>query len=264
MTHLYMWHDTPNVEHAETVVVHRQVTWLIRDMTQSCVTWRICICDMTHQTSNMRTLLLLITWWTTAWDSVICVTWLIHMCDMTHSYVWHDSFICVTWLSHTCDRTHLYVWHDTPIVEHDMLHSVVHHSIFSFHCNSLQLNCCSTCDVTHQTLRMACSTLDSRDMAHNNVVIWHTTICDMTHINVWHVTQQRVTWHTSMCDVTHNNVWYNTQQCVTHCRCSTSGNLLHFYLKIAMHCCITLESNPIFKHKCSRSPDVEQPHKSNF
>ena len=40
-----------------------------------------------------------------------CVTWLIHMCDMTHSYVWHDSFICdmthsyVTWLIHILIHT---------------------------------------------------------------------------------------------------------------------------------------------------------------
>jgi len=110
------------------------------DVTRSCVTWLIHICDMTH----------IYVWH----DSFICVTWLIHMCvtrhihmcEMTHIYVWHDSFICVTWLldiartahlcvwrdsimcawynstwlvhmcvtwpNHMCDMTHLYVWHD--------------------------------------------------------------------------------------------------------------------------------------------------------
>jgi len=50
-----------------------------------CVTWRIHICAMRH-------------------DSFIRVTWLIHMCD-----TWHDSFICVTWLIHMCDVVvHIY------------------------------------------------------------------------------------------------------------------------------------------------------------
>ena len=44
-----------------------------------------------------------------AYDS--CVTWIIHVCDLTHSFVWHDLFICVTWLIHVYDMTHSYVWH---------------------------------------------------------------------------------------------------------------------------------------------------------
>jgi len=92
------------------------------DMTHSCVTWLILMCDMTpsymwhdsrshwHGTSDAflssfcggcgcerceRECVY-------AWERVcICVTWLIYICDMTHSYVWHNSFICVTCLDLT-------------------------------------------------------------------------------------------------------------------------------------------------------------------
>ena len=30
----------------------------------------------------------------------MCVTWLVCMCDVTHSWVWHKSFISVTWFIH--------------------------------------------------------------------------------------------------------------------------------------------------------------------
>ena len=40
---------------------------------------------------------------------VVCVTWLVCMCDMTHSYVWHVSFVYVTTLNCMCDITQLYM-----------------------------------------------------------------------------------------------------------------------------------------------------------
>jgi len=64
--------------------------------TYICVTWFICMCNMTH----------LYAWH----DSLIRVTWIIAMCDTTYSYVQYDSFVRVIWLNHIESKTHAHIW----------------------------------------------------------------------------------------------------------------------------------------------------------
>jgi len=57
----------------------------------------------------------------------MCVTWLICMCDMTYLCVWHDSFVCVTWFKrwrlfsgpiYLCDVTPAQEWSNRTVAEH--------------------------------------------------------------------------------------------------------------------------------------------------
>jgi len=45
-------------------------------------------------------------------EALLCVTWLICMCDITHSCVWHETFPFVTWLVSICGMTHFYARYD--------------------------------------------------------------------------------------------------------------------------------------------------------
>jgi len=64
-----------------------------------CMTWRIPICDVTH-------------------DSFVLLTCLIRVHAVMYSYVWHDSIICVTWRIHRCGMTYSYVGRDLWLMTH--------------------------------------------------------------------------------------------------------------------------------------------------
>ena len=76
-------------------------TWLICVWDTNYATWHVCVCGITHlcvwhalASSNTSHL---------SRGSFVCVTWLICMFDMTRWNVRHDSFEGVTWLVWTCD-----------------------------------------------------------------------------------------------------------------------------------------------------------------
>jgi len=133
----------------------------------TCVSSRVCMCDMTHSyvwhryCGNKRRVCRCAMTHSCVWhEAFVCVTWLIHMCDMrlvgirdihvcvcvtymcvcvtwfVHtcvSYVWHDSCIYVTWLTHMCDMTHPRVWHGGDrryLCVCDMTQSYVWHDSF--------------------------------------------------------------------------------------------------------------------------------------
>jgi len=158
-----------------------------------CVTWRICVCDMTH---------------CYAWhDSFLPVTWLIPMCGMTYSHVWHDSFLCVTWRIPMCDMTHFYAFHDSfacvtwLIAMRDRTHSCVWRD--SFPCVAWLI---PMCDMTHSYVW------------HDSFlcVSWLICVCDMAHSYVWYISLVRAIFalltraayvmsHTQISHVTHRN-----------------------------------------------------------
>jgi len=172
MTHVYMWHDSLNMQHDACIYV----TWLIEYATR-----RIQTCGMTH---SYLTHLYIWGACNYVWD---CVTWLIHVCAMTHSYVWHDAFICVpwrihryemrativTWLTHTCALTHSYVCYDSFI--HMGCAQLWWHD--SFICVPWLIHMCAT-----REGRQLC--VMTRDMTH-----WYmchdTSICVSSYICVW-------------------------------------------------------------------------------
>jgi len=85
MSHSYVWHEA-----------------------LLCVTWLICMCDITHSC---------------VWHETFpFVTWLVSICGMTHFYARYDWVLCVivlflreTWIHPICDMTHSYVWHDAVL-----------------------------------------------------------------------------------------------------------------------------------------------------
>jgi len=184
------------------------------------------------------------TWIIPSYDSVTH-TWFIYT-HMTHShtYEWvliyefvkrharHDYFHALQRTATTLQRTAAYLW------------NVMFDTIYSTHCNALQLRC-NTLQRTATHCNMLCV---NRDARHDVFQLWHDSFirvtwitppethcntlqhcstlqhmldmiysnCDMTHlyvrkylIHVWHDSFIRVTWLIHMCDMPHSFVWHD-------------------------------------------------------
>jgi len=113
VTHWYVWHDSFIWV---TWLIHTCVIWLIHmcDMTHSYVWHDSRTCTHLEGSFLWYDPFINIMWSKHTRDMThSCVTWLIQICDMTHSYVWRDSLIQVTWLTHTWDMTNPRVRHDS-------------------------------------------------------------------------------------------------------------------------------------------------------
>jgi len=117
--HMYIYqhpHDRP--QQAKSSPVHPiPATWLTHswDLTDSCGTWLIFMCDMTHsyaRSPRIHPIPARATWLTHTWDMTYsCGTWLILMCDMTHSYVKLSlTRALAKSLPHIRDMTHPYAY----------------------------------------------------------------------------------------------------------------------------------------------------------
>ena len=181
----------------------------------------------------------------------VCVTWLICMCDVTHLHVWRVLFtllymcdvapwhnssigwrrpigclklqvifrkrainyrallqemtykdkasygssplcICITWLIHMCNMTHSHVRHD------------------AFTCPTRLFNMCDmtwlnhVCDMTHWHVWH-----DSSIPTLCMCMPWLIHICAMTHSHVRHDSFTCVTRFFNICDMTHTHVWHD-------------------------------------------------------
>jgi len=137
-----------------------------------CVIGLFHMCDMTH--SQM-----LVVFYHACWSLhedgtcvTLCMPWLIHLYDTNHLCVRHDSFINVTWLIHTCDMAHVHVWHGSSICAGDV------------------------------TLRMQ----PKPPPGHMG-----DTMCNLTHLYVWHDMTFSYVWHDLFTCV----AWYDSFICDT-------------------------------------------------
>jgi len=100
--------------------------------------------------------------------SLSCHTWLINMCDMTHSYAWHDSLICVPWVIQTyLFWCHIWISH----VTYEWVMSCCISLLMSctwLSCHTWLCVCVTTDSYAwHDSLRCATSLIHMRGMTHS-------------------------------------------------------------------------------------------------
>jgi len=183
--------------------LQRRVVW---DMTRLCrgsFVWFLHVCTMAHSYVCGTWLMYAVTH---SYDTSTCGQWLIHLCDMTDysgmlfdpiftrlvlcgtwlvyavtlSCVGPESFMCVGPESFMCvpslvPTAHSYVWLD----------SLPGDFVWSRACTGV-----------------LCGT-------------WFIYMCDMTHVNMWHVSIVCATWHIYLCDMIQIYVSHNASTCVT-------------------------------------------------